>query len=173
MLHESALGDNGDVVCIDLRPDRSLSGPGLAAVFLALAAFVLLVAGVSAGHGNVYAPLFCLIELPFVGAALWWATRRLRSAERVQLSSAALVVRRSDPGQGSSAREWRFDPYWVRVERERRDRRSVLLRSHGKTLEVGAFLSDDERDQLEQLLRGGLMRIRRAREPITSEQELP
>lgn len=162
-----ASGEKDDVVCVDLRPDRSLSPRGLIAVFCSLAALVMLVAAVSAGHGNVYAPLFGLVELPFVGWALWWAARRLERGERLELTHAALVLRRSE-----DRREWRFNPYWVRVERGTEERRSVLLASHGRTVEVGAFLSDEERDQLEKLLRGGLTRIRSARESITSEQEL-
>lgn len=158
--------EKDDIVCVELRPDRSLSPRGLVAVFCALALVVMLVAAVSAGHGNVYAPLFGLVELPFVGWALWWAARRLERGEQLELSQAALVVRRSE-----GRREWRFNPYWVRVERGTEDRRGVLLASHGRRLEVGAFLSNEERDRLESLLRGGLMRIRQFREPITSEQE--
>jgi uncharacterized membrane protein len=44
-------------------------------------------------------------------------------------------------------REWRFEPYWVRVglEPARHGERVLQLRAHGRTLTLGRFLTSDER----------------------------
>ena len=52
-----------------------------------------------------------------------------------------------------TARQWEFDPYWVRVTLERfgaqgEDIGALILSSHGKYVSVGAFLAPEERESL-------------------------
>lgn len=51
------------------------------------------------------------------------------------------------------AREWVFDPFWVRIKLERfgqegDDIGALILSSHGQYVSVGAFLSPHERESL-------------------------
>ena len=52
-----------------------------------------------------------------------------------------------------TARQWEFDPYWVRVTLERfgaqgEDIGALILSSHGKYVSVGAFFGPEERESL-------------------------
>jgi uncharacterized membrane protein len=65
-------------------------------------------------------------------------------SERITLDTTSLEVQ-ALPGR----RCMRFEPYWVRVLLESGEGRyRLLLSSHGRKLEVGAFLTDEERTEL-------------------------
>ena len=93
--------------------------------------------------------------LPFAAAALaalWWAVqhgwRGGGPREDMTLERAALELTRHDPGR--SPRRWRANPFWVRAAL-RRDGpvESYLTLTDGvREVELGAFLSADERRQL-------------------------
>lgn len=104
--------------------------------------------------------------LPFAVAAvagLWFAIgRSYRSGETrevLRLGREVLDLTRSDPGRPD--RRWRTNPYWVRVAL-RGDgpvEAYLTLAAEGREIELGAFLSPDERRALEPELRqrlGGL-----------------
>lgn len=107
--------------------------------------------------------------LPFAAAAvagLWFAIiRNYRSGqtrELLRLSPEALDLTRSDPGRPD--RHWRANPYWVRVAL-RGDgpvEAYLTLSAEGREIELGAFLSPDERRALEAELRRRLSGLRGA-----------
>lgn len=141
-----------------LRPNRSLSARGLVVFFTGLATVGIAVAVASAGQGNRFAPAFAVMELLLVGLCLRLAWRRLDRQERIALSGEGVVVER---GPGAA----RFDPYWVRVERrpgERPGDERLVLTSHGRAVEIGAFLGLDERGALERDLRQALAALKAA-----------
>ena len=86
--------------------------------------------------------------------------RRARRREHIRLDESGLCVRRVDPD--GSAREWRFEPYWVQVRMDDPPRRDswLTLASHGLTLRVGACLTPKERLDLARSLRAALRRYR-------------
>ena len=69
-------------------------------------------------------------------------------------------MRRVEPD--GAAREWRFEPYWVRVLMDDPPRRDswLTLASHGLSLRVGAFLTPEERLDLARALRAALQQYR-------------
>ncbi len=87
-----------------------------------------------------------------------------RAARRHELVRVApesgLLVRRVEPGGRS--REWRFEPYWVRVELDRSHPGGpqLVLASHGRRLAIGQFLTPDERIAFAEVLRDVLARYR-------------
>ena len=106
---------------------------------------------------------------PFMGldvALLAWAFPATaipaRREERVTLTRDELVVARDGPR--TPHREWRFNPYWVRVEMDEvPDHWSQLtLWSHGKFLRIGQFLAPEERAKFGVRLKAAL---RSARNP--------
>jgi uncharacterized membrane protein len=110
---------------------------------------VLTTAGLGAWQGNVFAPLFALVEAAAVAVALSVAWRAGDRSERITLDAASLEVR-SLPARRSA----RFQTYWVRVLLKPGDgRRQLLLSSHGRELEIGAFLTDEERVELSRKLK--------------------
>jgi uncharacterized membrane protein len=135
-----------------LEPNRSSSRRGLIAFFLVLSSWSLAVAAASAAQGNVFAPFFALFELTAVALCLALVFRGMSRQETVRVGRDGVVV----AGTGHAG-EVRFDTYWVRLWRESdangAGRRRLLLASHGRTVEVGSFLADDERQQLERQLR--------------------
>lgn len=146
---------------VRLKPNRSSSARGVAAFFAALAGTALAVALFSAAQGNVYAPLFALLYMGLVGAGLRRAWRKLDRQELIAVSGQAVTVRCDPPGTGVAAR---FHPYWVRLQRvagrTANEHERLVLTSHGRKVEIGAFLADEERLELERRLRDVLVRYR-------------
>ncbi len=131
-------------VTLWLRPNRVLSRRGLRRLIVVLAALALITAGLGAWQGDVFAPLFALIEASAVAIALSVAWRAGDRSERITLDDTSLEVQ-TLPGRRCT----RFQPYWVRVLLESGEGRyRLLLSSHGRKLEVGAFLGDEERAEL-------------------------
>ena len=132
-------------------PHRSLSRSGLVAFLVAQGFAAGVMAGLAAWHGNVLAPLFAVLELGVVT----WCLRHVWIAsglgELITLTPSQLTIT-----SARSADVAQFHPYWVRVRlqsgREHGWPRRLLLGSHGREVEVGAFLNDDERRALAQRL---------------------
>lgn len=96
-------------------------------------------------------------------AALLYGAFRLNYAsakeyEEVQLNEEELVFRRiSAHGQEEQIR---FEPYWVRLELETfgEEENKLWLRSHGKRLLLGRFLTAEERLEIKAVIEDGLAR---------------
>lgn len=115
---------------------------------MVLAALALTTAGLGAWQGNVFAPLFALVESVAIAVALSVAWHAGDRGERITLDERSLEVR-SLPGQ----RRMHFQSHWVRVLlRPGRGRHRLVLTSHGRELEIGAFLADEERAELSRKL---------------------
>jgi len=135
-------------VTLWLKPNRSLSRRDLRRVIGVLAALALTTAVLGAWQGNVFAPLFALVESSVVAFALGVAWRAGDRSERITLDESSLEVQ-SLPGRRSA----RFQTYWVRVQlRSEGGRHRLLLTSHGRELEIGAFLGGEELAELSRKL---------------------
>lgn len=135
-----------------LRPNRALSHGGLRRLAWGLAAVVLATGLIGAHQGNVFAPVFALIEAAVAAWLLGVAWHAGSRGEHITLDRRSLEVEVL-PGH----RRTHFQSAWVRVLLTRGgNREHLLLVSHGRELEIGAFLGDEERTELwrklEQLL---------------------
>lgn len=143
-----------------LYPHRSL-GPRGFAILMVSVVVVSTVAGVVFMLHGLW-PVFGFYGLDVL--LIYWAFkasyRSGRLYETVQLTDDSLVVRRVQPS--GKAREWRFEPTWLRVDIDEppQHRSPLVLSSHGRRLEIGAFLSPGERGELAQALRHALSRRR-------------
>jgi uncharacterized membrane protein len=147
-----------------LTPHRSL-GPKGFLVLMALVSGVSFTAGLFFWMVGAW-PVFFFFGLDV--ALVYWAFRAnyraARAWEQVEVADDRLTVERGRPGH--APRLWTFHPYWVRVELEEwtdEDEGLALcgpltLRSHGNSLEIGAFLSPDERRDFARTLRNALSR---------------
>jgi len=142
----------GDPPLAELRlwPHRSLSTRGFV-WFIGLTAAALSLPLV----GLLGTPVLWGL-LPFLSAALagiWWALRRsdragLSECFRLWIDRAELV--RSNPG--GALQDWTAEPYWVQVTLHQRGGpvpSYLTLRGGGREVEIGAFLSPEERVALQ------------------------
>lgn len=143
-----------------LRPHRSLGGPGFA-VLMAVFGGVSFAMGVAFLAMGAW-PVFGYFGLDVL--ILWLAFRRNyrdgRLFERVRLTISELRVRRQAPNR--PAQDWSFQPYWLGVAMDDppRHESQVVLRSHGRRLVVGSFLTPDERLDFANALRAALAEAR-------------
>ncbi len=149
-----------------LVPHRSLSRRGFAVVMalVALPCAVMSCLFYLAGAWPIAGFLGLDVALVWLAFRLNYRSGRLY--ETLALTPADLVVRRIQPS--GRMREWRFQPYWLRVEVENPcapDCR-LTLASHGRRLTIGAFLTADERRELAEALRAALRRLRCLPEPL-------
>lgn len=130
-----------------LWPHQSLPARGFAAFVLATFTLILI-------------PVFSLIGtvllwglLPFLMlavAAIYWALQsnhRARQIEEVLTldDTTATLIHTSAKGE---VKEWQDNRYWTQVtkyEKEGPVPHYVTLRGHGREVEIGAFLSEEER----------------------------
>ena len=133
---------------IDLSPHCSLSTRG-AVVTLTLVALVTF------GISTVFAVLGFWPVLPFAGAEmllLGWALKvsmaRRQERESIDISETEIVIEYS---RGASHRVV-FPRHWARVKIRRPNsplhRSALVIESRGRALEVGKFLTEEERRQL-------------------------
>ena len=130
-----------------LWPHRSLDARGFA-LFIG-ATFLLLLVPLFAVIGTVVA----WVLLPFLMGALWliWVALRASTAqatlsETLTLSPQRISLERREPR--GEVRRWEADPHWVRVTLHPEGgpvENYVTLRGGGREVEIGAFLSPEER----------------------------
>jgi uncharacterized membrane protein len=134
-----------------LRPRRALSAGQFAGLFASLSLATFIVAGYAFAQGNVFAPAFALLDAAFIAAVLRWVWRQGDRYEEIALDERHLEVRRSAQAEPA----FRAHPYWVRLSVDGGEgRERVLLGSQGRQVEVGAFLSNEERRDLAVQLKG-------------------
>ena len=106
--------------------------------------------------------------LPFVAAALggiWWALRR-NSRDRAIVETLTLTrteIHLSHRKPDGSRSDWQANPHWVVVTLHATGGpvpNYLTLRGNGREVELGAFLSEDERIALADDLRQRLAALR-------------
>lgn len=145
-----------------LYPNRSLSERG----FLILTIGTILIISL---WGGLFLVLGAWPIFGFLGAEwllFWWLLRTHfrgdRRAERIRLYPDRLVLQQID-AKGRVA-ESSFEPYWLRIVLHERgfEDPALLLRSHGRAVEIGAFLGAGERRRFAAQLQAALARWRAA-----------
>jgi uncharacterized membrane protein len=143
-----------------LYPHRSLSERGLLILTIGTVAII-------AVWGGLFLVLGAWPIFGFVGGEwllFWWLLRTHfrgdRRAERIRLYADRLLLQQID-AKGAVA-ESTFEPYWLRVVLHERgfENPALLLRSHGRAVEIGAFLGAGERRQFAGQLQAALARWR-------------
>lgn len=133
------------------RRNCSISAAGLFCFFCVIAGVSLGIAGVFAVLGAWPILPFAGLELLALGIAFHYAAGHAGDYEQIEVSGDKVRVERQDR---SRIARWEFNRYWVQVVLDERGREPRLaLRSHGRELEVGRFLSGSRRIQLARQLR--------------------
>ena len=86
--------------------------------------------------------------------------RHGRMSETLILRTSELLVERTN--HWGETQTWRFQPYWLQVMMDDPPRTTsqLTLRSHGKQLVIGSFLTPQERLEVADALRTALLRSR-------------
>ncbi|WP_118136643.1 DUF2244 domain-containing protein [Oceanicella sp. SM1341] len=138
--------DGAPQYTVTLWPHRSLSQRGFHLLILLTSLVYLVPLTALVGTRALW------VMLPFAGlhvGLLWLFMRRnyrdARITEEVKLWPDLMTVERRDPG--GRVRHWHANPYWVRLEiaREGRPENYLTLTGNGRRIELGAFLSPEER----------------------------
>ena len=138
-----------------IHPYRSLNPRGfrLFIGFLIAANAVFAVVMISRGAWPVAG--FLGLDVLAVYAAFRLSYAQARAFERLVIDGENLVVERVD--KNGVRREWSFPAYWVSVWFDGDETEgTVTLRSHGRSLEVGSYLSPFERKDFAEALRKAL-----------------
>lgn len=145
-----------------LRPHRSLSPAGFAVLMSAVATvgFGAGIAFLAMGAWPVFG--FCGLEVVLIYVCFRLNYRSGRMFERVRLTDGALTVERHNP-RGEPL-GWSFQPYWLRVTMDDPPEHDspLTLRSHGRSLVIGSFLTPEERLDFARALNRALARQRMA-----------
>lgn len=149
------------IYSLTLWPHRSLSRRGFRALLLfASLAFALpLLAFVGTSAVWFLAPY-----LAFHVWLLWFLIHRSyvdgRVSETLQLWPSLITVDRSEPN--GHRQSWQANPYWVQLEMHAGHRLEnyLTLKGNGREIELGAFLSPDERQEIHTDLLDALQRAR-------------
>ena len=148
---------------LELVPNLSMGPVGFARMIAISAAFLTLPL-----LGVLGTPVLWGL-LPFAGLALWglWYALRRNSAERqtlredLRLTRERIELVRTNPRQ--PAQHWQANPYWVQVrltEKGAPVENYLTLEGAGRVVELGAFLSPDERAALYDDLSRALRHLR-------------
>ena len=159
-------GDGRNPLLFDalLTPHRSLSPRGFVVLMAAICAFSF-----SAGLGFFLAGAWPVVGFLGLDVLLVYVAFRVnfrhgRMYETLRLNREALTVRRVD--HWGKARRWLFQPTWLQVliDDPPRHESQLTLRSHGRSITVGAFLTPAERLGVAKTLRRALAKAQGAPE---------
>lgn len=153
-----------------LTPHRSLSPRGFL-IFMGLISLICF------GTGFAFMLLGAWPVMGFMGLdvlLIYWAFKRnyhdAKIFESINLTAKELTLERVYPS--GRRQTWQFNPFWVRVGLEEHSSGATKMRliSHGKTLDFGSFLSDDERREFTAVLKREINHAKlslRPNQPIT------
>ncbi|MGH8245853.1 MAG: DUF2244 domain-containing protein [Gammaproteobacteria bacterium] len=157
MIYQSAADDTQRTFVI--QPNRSMSWRGLLYAYIGIGAVTL---GVGIWWFFAGLPLvlpFSGLEMLLLGAAFYLSSWRGGVREVITIDQSAVAI---ESGRTAPERRAEFHRQWTRVVLERHWNgwypSRLLIRSHGRQVEVGQFLNEQERqglaEQLGEALRG-------------------
>lgn len=148
------------ILNIILYPHRSLSPKGFLILMLCII-FVSFSIGaffVLKGAWPVFG--FFGLDVLLVYIAFKVNYHNAKRYEKIRLWENSLIIKKkSDNGKSNT---WKFNPYWVRLEMKKSQSRSsdLNLSSHGKTISIGSFLSNQEKEEVANTLLLHLKKLR-------------
>jgi uncharacterized membrane protein len=145
-------GERGEFLLI-ARRNNSLSSTGRAVVLGSLVALSLAISLAFAFQGAWLVLPFAGVEMAVLFLAFRCIERHAGDFESIAIKGDRVLVERWETGRLS---RYEFNRYWAQVvvNQPVPHGKSILaLRSHGREIEFGQHLTDDQRDALAQTLR--------------------
>ena len=162
------LAETGTLFNAILHPYRSMGPSGFVWV-MAFIGLILLVVSIV---------FFMLGAWPIIGFAgldlllIYWAFRRnyfeARAQEQILVTHKDIRLIRTSPK--GERQQFAFNPYWVRIETRHEDDRGMTelsLQSHGRRVEIGAFLHACERESLAKALKQAVLDAKTANAQVS------
>lgn len=142
----------------ELRPNSSLTPRAACWFYGSLVAVLLCVAAGCAAVGFWPVLPFAGLEAAVLLGAVAWVRRRALAREYIRVDAAEVRVEKHRPGRSGATvtMAYAFQRPWTRVELRRGQPAHwpsrLLFSSRGRSVEVGAFLTDGERQGLKNRL---------------------
>jgi uncharacterized membrane protein len=136
-----------------LKRNCSMAPRQVAFAFGCLCLLTFAIASVFAVRGLWLVLAYALLETCGLALALFHYARHATDHEHIYLSEDCLLVERIEAGE---CEQVRLDPYWTRIGPPTRDHRLIWIESRGVKVEVGGFVSEEQRRQVADELRAGL-----------------
>ncbi len=136
-----------------IEPNLSLSWRGNLIFFLIICTISFGIAGVFTAMGYWVVFPFAGLEMAVLGAALYVCSTKARWCEMVCIGKDTVEVA---AGRHQPEKRWTFSRHWARIVLSPPNINGhpsrLLIRSHGREVEVGRCLSDEERERLAKAL---------------------
>ncbi len=142
---------NGEVAAtgdaLSVCANRSLSYAGLRRVLVVFASVCVLIAMASALQGNYFAPVFALINIAVVSAALLVAWHVGDAKDSLAFVDNQIVIAIA---RGEKVAHFAFHPLWTAVKMDRQSGADphLWVSSQGQAVEIGSFLNAEQRQAL-------------------------
>lgn len=148
---------SGDSVSFVVRPNRSLPVAGMVALFVGLSALPLAI-GIAFAVMGVWMVLpFAMLEVAVLAVLIRWLYRHIDDCELIVIGPERVQVTRR---AGSNETRHDFQRYWARVRLDRgrtqRDPSRLRIGSHGRYIDIGAGINEEDRATLAAELRQAL-----------------
>lgn len=154
-----AQSSDGSNVRIMARGNFSLDAGGLIALLLALTLVTLSLAGVLAWRGFWPILAIAILQVVLVTWILIRAWERAWVSEQIDIGPERIEVRQQ---RYKRKRQCELDAAWAVVELEQPDIAwygpRIILRSRGRAIELGKFLTLDEKKQLAEYVRRAIQK---------------
>ena len=138
-----------------LTPNRSLTTRQAYVVFTGLAVWVLAVGTAAFFAGLPLVLPYSGLEVVAIGAAMYTTLRWTRREQRVEIAGDHIRIAKRAAG-GADAGVYEFQRAWARLILETDAGgwypSRLKLRSHGREVEIGEFLAEEERVALSEIL---------------------
>lgn len=133
-----------------LKRNCSLSPGQVGKAYGMLCAFVLAIGFAFAATGVWFVFVFAVMEIVAVAFVLLHYARHATDQEHIALSEGCLLIERIEAGE---LRQIRLDPCWTKIVVPDRSCTLIRLESRGVKVDVGAFVSQEERQKVARELR--------------------
>lgn len=148
---------SGDSVSFVVRPNRSLPVAGMVALFVGLSALPLTI-GIAFAVMGVWMVLpFAILEVGVLAVLVRWLYRHIDDCELIMIGPERVQVTRR---VGTNETRHDFQRYWARVRLDRgrtqRDPSRLRIGSHGRYIDIGASINEEDRATLASELRQAL-----------------
>ena len=156
MIHELKVSQDQRRTFV-IAPNQSMSGRELLLVFSGIAGVTLAIGGYFWLRGFTLVLPFSGLEVLALGAALYITAWRGGAREVITITDDSVCV---ETGRTRPEQRHDFQRYWTKVILRRPwvawHPSKLLLCSHGREIEVGRFLNEEERKGLAKILRSAI-----------------